>query len=93
MLVLLGLGAFADIGDLKLFKHDGLMLSYQFFRLLVMEVPALIGNLTMRLGDLRDRLPTAMRPALLSGEDSLQLPQLLLSAAKVAGWLDEGPIR
>ncbi len=39
MLILFGLGTLADIGDLKLFKHDSLMLLDELLGILVVTLP------------------------------------------------------
>ncbi len=84
MLILFGLGTLAAIGDLKLFKHDRLMLLDELLGILVVEVPSLIGNLTMCLCYGFAGFLTPMRTALLSGEGLVELLQLLLCMAKVA---------
>jgi len=85
ILTLFGLGTLADIRDLKLFKDNGLMLLDQLPGLFVMEVPSLIGNLPMSLGYCFAGFLTSVAPALLSRQGSLQLLQLPLCAAIIAG--------
>jgi hypothetical protein len=93
VLILLGLGAFRDIGDLKVFQNDELMFVYQLPGLFVVEVSTLARYLAMRFCYSMDGFLTPMTATLLFREGLLKLFQVLVSLAKVARGLDERAIR